>query len=512
MMDWPFDEIQSYLNNYNKQSNGYAISILDIDFFTRICRRFNEKELNDIIKNMEVFLHSQLPERGKIWKSEDDEFLITVLGCNKDKLNRMVSEIKKKFRKQKFAKDSEKDYSNITMSFSAGIAAFPIDGSDLDTLIKKSVVGLFLAKANRRNRVEMAPEPNIDGYERILYDNKLHVDIVLGSYGEIGSVSEPINVERARLWEPQAIDVDESGNVYIVDQNNNSVLMYDGCEVSRIVGTGMFGYSGDGGFANCAMLNKPTGLTVSDDKLYITDTGNDAVRLFRFKTGIISTIAGNSEAGYSGDGGLAVNARLNKPGGMVVDIEGNIYINDIANNVIRKVDRQNIITTFAGTGQYGYSEDGGQATQATFAEIYSLGINRRKGHIYLADYFNHCIRKIVIKTGMITTIAGNGQEGYSGDGGNAHEARLSRPVAVCVDDDDNVLIAESGNHCIRLCEAKTKKIYTLLGDGVAGIGQSGTVERFRLANPNGLAVGKDNTLYILDGANNRLCSIKIGGI
>jgi len=259
------------------------------------------------------------------------------------------------------------------------------------------------------------------------------------------------------------------------------------------------------------MLNKPTGLTVFKDKLYITDTGNDVVRLLDFKTGIISTFAGDSEAGYSGDGGFAVNARLNKPGGVVVDIEGNVYINDIANNVIRKVDQQNIITTFAGTGQYGYTGDGGQAIQTTFAEIYGLGINRRKGCIYLADYFNHCIRVIDIKTGVITTVIGIGEEGYSGDGGNAREARLNRPVAVCADENNNLYIAESGNHCIRFYEALTEKICTLVGDGVAGIGTLGSVRSFRFANPNGLAIDKDNTLYVLDGANNRLCSIKIGG-
>lgn len=512
MINRPLDDIRSFLERNNNQGDGYAISVLDIDFFTRICRRFNGKELDDIMKNIEVFLNSHLLENTKMWKAEgDDEFLIAAPCCSKDKLYGIILETKKRFRKQKFAAESDKEYSNITMSFSAGVAAFPVDGPDLDTVIRKSVVGLFLAKAYRRNNVVMAPEANIEGFERILYDNDLKIDVIVGSYGEIGSINGPVNAEQARLWEPQAIDVDESGKVYIADQNNNSILMYDGYKVSRIAGTGLFGHSGDGSSGICAMLNKPTGLTVFNDKLYITDTGNDTVRLLDLKTGIISTFAGNSEAGYSGDGGLATDSCLNKPGGIVADEEGNIYINDIANNIIRKVDQQNIITTFAGTGHYGYSGDGGQASQAAFAEIYGLGINRRKGFIYLADYFNHCIRKIDIKTGIISTIVGNGEEGYSGDDGNALEARLNRPVAICVDEYDNLYIAESGNHCIRFYEAQTKKIYTLVGDGVAGIGEPGSVEKFRLANPNGLTINKANVLYILDGANNRLCLIKIGG-
>ncbi len=511
MLNWPLDKMQSFLELNNSPSDEYAISILDIDFFTRICRRFNEEELDDIMNNIEAFLNAQLPVGAKMWKSEGDEFLVAASRCNKDRINKIILDIKKRFRKQKFAKGSDKDYSNIMMSFSAGVAAFPIDGPDLYTVIRKSVVGLFLAKAYRRNKVVTAPGANIGGRERVLYDNELRIDVVFGSYGEIGSVNDPINAEQARLWEPQAINIDEFGKLYIADQSNNSILMYDGTMVSRIAGTGMFGYSGDGGSGNCAMLNKPTGLTVFNEKLYITDTGNDMVRLLDLKTGVMSTFAGNSEAGYSGDGGLAVNARLNKPGGIVADIEGNIYINDIANNVIRKVNKQNIITTFAGTGQYGYSGDGGQTALAAFAEIYGLGINKRKGCIYLADYFNHCIREINIMTGVISTIAGNGEEGYSGDGGYARQAQLNRPVAVCVDDNDNLFISESGNHCIRFYEAQTKKIYTLVGDGAAGIGESGPIENFRLANPNGLAINKDNTLYLLDGANNRLCSIKIGG-
>lgn len=512
MIRWPLDEIQTFIGCKNNQGDGYAISVIDIDFFTRICRRFDKKELDDIMKNIEEFLKCQLPEKAKLWKAEsDDEFLIAAPCCSKDKLNEILLETKKRFRKQKFASDSKKDYSNITMSFSTGIAAFPVDGSDLYEVIRMSIVGLFLAKAYRRNNAVKTPETNTGGCERSLYNDKLQIDVVLGDYGEIGSVNEPVNTEQARLWEPQAIDVDGSGRIYIADQNNNSILMYDGCMVSRIAGTGLFGYSGDEGLGNCAMLNKPTGLTVFDNKLYITDTGNDTVRLLDLKTGVISTFAGNSEAGYSGDGGLATNACLNKPGGIVADDEGNVYINDIANNVIRKVDQKNIITTFAGTGQYGYSGDGEQATQATFAEIYGLGINRRKSCIYLADYFNHCIREINIKTSVISTVVGTGQEGYSGDSGNAREARLNRPVAVCVDETDNLYIAESRNHCIRFYEAQTKKIYTLVGDGVAGIGEQGSVKNFRLANPNGLAINKANILYILDGANNRLCSINIGG-
>jgi len=469
---------------------------MDIDFFTRISRCFDENELNDIIMKIENFLNSQLKisKNFRIWKSYGDEFLIVVLGCSKITLNKQLNKLKSLFRQQRFAQGSGRDYSNIMMSFSAGVASFPEDGADLLTVIRKSVTGMFLAKAYRRNRIVNAPEENKPACERVIYNMKLRIDIILGSYGETGSVTEPVTATTARFSEPQAIDTDRFGRIYIADQNNDSVTMYDGQTVRKVAGG----------------LSRPTGLAVYGDSLYITDTGNDTVRLVDLQSGEVSNFAGDFVPGYSGDGEQASRARLNKPGGAVIDMEGNVYVNDIANNVIRKINRENVITTFAGTGWYGHTGDGGQASQASFAEIYGLGIDRLRGFIYTADYFNHCIRKIDIAKGIVTTVAGCGEEGYSGDGGNALNARLSRPVAVCSDEHGNLFIAESGNHCVRFYHAREKLIYTLVGDGAAGIGESGAVSGFRLANPNGLAV-YGNNLYILDGANNRLCQIKLDG-
>lgn len=502
MLSWPLDDISAFV----QQDKTYAIAVLDIDFFTRICRCFHKNELQKIMENIKIFLHSNLPDTAKIWCSLGDEFLIAVLNCSKAALEKQMAELKRLFRKQKFAAECSRSYSNIPISFSAGIAAFPDDGREAETVIRKATVALFLAKAYRRNRVVCAPDANTAGHPRKLYDKRLHINVVVGSCGEIGHVNRPVKARLARLWEPQAIDTDASGKVYIADQNNNSILLYDGQTVRRIVGTGSFGYTGDRSSARKAQLNKPTGLTVLGDKLYITDTGNDAVRLVNLKNGKISTFAGNGQPGYTGDGGAANKASLNKPGGIAVDRRGNVYINDIANNVIRKVATDGHISTFAGSGQYGYTGDGKKAKNAAFAEIYGLGISRQSNRLYLADYFNHCIRAVNLDTGIISTVAGTGQAGYAGDGGSARKAQLNRPVAVCTDRYDNLYIAESGNHCIRFYEAKTKKLYTLAGDGTAGTGQNESVEAFRFANPNSVCIS-GTTLYILDGANNRLCSV-----
>ncbi len=502
MISWPLDTISAFI----QKDKTYAVAVLDIDFFTRICRCFHEEEIQIIMKNIKTFLYSSLPDTAKIWCNSGDEFLIAAQNCSKAALETQMAELKRLFRKQKFAAECSRSYSNIPISFSAGIAAFPDDGREAETIVRKATVALFLAKAYRRNRIVCAPDANAAGHTRKLYDKRLRINVIVGSCGEIGHINRPVKAGLARFWEPQAIDTDASGKVYIADQNNNSILLYDGYTVRRIAGTGSFGYTGDGGSARKAQLNKPTGLTVLGDKLYITDTGNDAVRSVNLKSERISTFAGNGYSGYTGDGGAAEKACLNKPGGIAADRRGNLYINDIANNVIRKVDTDGRISTFAGSGQYGYTGNGKKAKNAAFAEIYGLGISRQSNRLYLADYFNHCIRAINLDTGIITTVAGTGQSGYTGDGGSARKAQLNRPVAVCTDKYDNLYIAESGNHCIRFYEAKTKKLYTLAGDGTAGTGQNGSVQTFRFANPNSVCIS-GTTLYILDGANNRLCSV-----
>lgn len=511
MANWPIHDILRVENGQLCTGRVYGVAVMDIDFFTRFCKKFCQQDISDIIKNITLFLESQLPLGAALWKSEGDEFLIFAPDYDATGLQCIITEVKKKFRKQRFARNSRQDYSNVAMTFSAGVASFPRDGDTLDALVKKATVALFLAKAFRRDRVLIAPHFENSGFNRILYDSSLHIDILFGRYGEYGSVLDRVHSSEALLWEPQAVCIDNEGNLYIADQNNHCVLKYDGEYVHRIAGNMTFDFSGDHGPGVKAALNKPTGLAVYEKSLYITDTGNDAVRKLDLESGLIDTFAGTGETGYSGDGGPAQKARLNKPGGAAVDRNGNVYINDIANNVIRKVNTSGIISTYAGTGKYGYSGDGGPSRDAAFSEIYSVYVDRHYNYLYLADYFNHCIRKVDLATDIITTVAGSGREGYDGDGGDACGASLSRPVAICSDRWGNLFIAESGNSCIRFVNKTTGRIYTLVGDGTIGIGRAGPVGAFRLANPNGLELGPEDKLYILDGANNRVCLMNLRG-
>jgi len=506
-VEWPIDEIRSFAAESLCSNHPYSVAVIDIDYMIRFCLRFTREEISTVAEKFFSFFLDMFPNNAKIWRSEGDEFLVFIPNAAKDYALEFTNSIRKTFKRTKFAVDINKDYSNVTFSFSAGVAAYPQDGEDVDEIIKRATVALFLAKAYRRNRVYPAPDQSLKGVERVLAIPDGEINILIGKYGEIGHLNSPMKYNEVCLWEPQAIDTDEEGNLYIVDQNNHTVLKYDGKYVCRVAGDGSYGYTGDNGNARLAKLNKPTGLAIFKNNLYITDTGNDAVRVVDLDSGIIKTAAGTGETGSFGDGAEAVFATLNKPGGAAVDFEGSLYINDIANNVIRRVDGLGIITTYAGSGDYGYDGDDSMAINASFAEIYGICIDKRTSNLYIADYFNHCIRMIDYKTGRIRRIVGTGECGYSGDGGAPIKARLNRPVAIASDIHGNLFIAESGNHCVRMIPANTDKIFTLVGDGVYGIGKPGRVSQFRLANPNGLAVDKDFHLYILDGANNRVCMI-----
>ncbi|MCA1684124.1 MAG: DUF11 domain-containing protein, partial [Actinobacteria bacterium] len=213
-----------------------------------------------------------------------------------------------------------------------------------------------------------------------------------------------------------------------------------------MAGTGVYGYSGDGGPATAAQLGQPQSVHIdAAGNLYIADWANNAIRMVT-PDGIITTVAGTGETGYSGDGGPATEARLNHPPDMVTDAYGNLFIVDWSNHV-RKVDSSGIITTVAGTGETGYSGDGGPATQATFNLPSGIEV-QGSGNLFVSDYYNHAIRRIDT-SGIIDTVAGMGSPGYSGDGGYAPFALLNQPVGIELDPEGNLYIAESGNHVIR---------------------------------------------------------------
>jgi sugar lactone lactonase YvrE len=286
-----------------------------------------------------------------------------------------------------------------------------------------------------------------------------------GSGGDTG-LATSANVEATT-----GIAVDNSGNFYIADiyvRRIREVTLSTGI-INTVAGTGTQGYYGDTGPATSAEFSYPYGVAVdSSGNIYIADVSNNRIRKVTVSTGIITTVAGNGTAGYNGDSIAATSAELNNPYGVTVDTYGNLYIGDSSNERIRKVAASTgIITTVAGTGSFGYNGDNIAATSANLATPYGIALDS-SGNIYIADQYNGRIRKVTVSTGIITTVAGTGAQGYSGDTGLATSAELNYPTGVAVDNVGNIYIADVNNSRIRKVTASTGIITTFAGNGTQG--------------------------------------------
>jgi trimeric autotransporter adhesin len=273
-----------------------------------------------------------------------------------------------------------------------------------------------------------------------------------------------------------------------------------------VAGTGSYGYSGDGGQATSASMSNSRGVAVdASGNMYIADTNNHRIRMVTKSTGIISTVAGTGYPGYSGDGGQATSAALNYPYGVAVDASGNIYIADTDSYRIRMVTKSTgIISTVAGTGSYSYSGDGGQATSAALNSPYGVAVDA-SGNIYISDTYNYRIRMVTKSTGIISTVAGTGYSGSSGDGGQATSAALFYPYGVAVDASGNIHIADSSNYRIRMVTKSTGIISTVAGSGYSGSsGDGGQATSAALNSPYGVAVDASGAIYIADTYNYRI--------
>ncbi|TAN67540.1 MAG: PASTA domain-containing protein, partial [Methylobacter sp.] len=290
-------------------------------------------------------------------------------------------------------------------------------------------------------------------------------------------------------------------------RNNATNLGY---AIATVIGTGQSGFSGDGGWARQAQLASPAGIAVGPDgSLYIADGGNHRIRRVGVD-GIITTVAGTGEYGYSGDGGSATQARLNFPKRIAVSSDGSLYITDTINHRIRRVGTDGIITTVAGTGQYGYSGDGGPATQAQL--YYPVGIAiGADGSLYISDKSNHRIRRVGVD-GIITTVVGTGQLGYSGDGGPAVQAKLNTPNEIDIGADGSLYIADYFNNRIRRVDAEGI-ITTVAGTGQSGYtGDGRQATLAQLEAPQVITIGQDGSLYIGDRSSYRIRRVGTNGI
>jgi sugar lactone lactonase YvrE len=310
-------------------------------------------------------------------------------------------------------------------------------------------------------------------------------------------------------FEPYGSAVDANGNLYYSDSNNCLVREIIGGVVQTVAGNGTCGFSGDGGPATNASLNFVQGIVIDNfGNLFIADLGNSVIRKVD-TTGTITTYAGiPDQAGYSGDNGAATAALLNLPEAVAVDTLGDLFIADTNNNRIRRVDvNTKIITTVAGNGTQGYSGDGGLATAAMLGVPDGLAVDNA-GNIYIADTVNAVIREVFspsnkTKPNIITTIVGNNTFGFGGDNGPALSAELTNPAGLFVDPTSgNLWIADYWNNRIRMYNADNLQISTVFGSGLVGDGGVATSASFYF--PRTPALDSQGNLYITDAENNRI--------
>ncbi|MCY4566656.1 MAG: hypothetical protein OXE40_19510, partial [Gammaproteobacteria bacterium] len=312
---------------------------------------------------------------------------------------------------------------------------------------------------------------------------------------------------------PTGVAVDATGNLYIADLGNNRVRRLDAVTgiVATVAGTGEGSFGGDGGPAVDAHLFTPRRVALdANGNLYVAEVQNSRVRRVEAATGVISTVAGTGATGFSGDGGPAVDASLDRPAGLGLDASGNLYIADTGNQRIRRVDAATgVMSTFAGTGEGDFGGDDGPAVDAQLRTPTGVAVDAN-GNVFIADLYNHRIRRVDADTGVITTVAGTGIEGFGGNGGPAVDALLSMPSDLSVDANGNLYIVDSNNLRIRRVDADTGVISGVAGSGEYGFrGDGGPALDALLGSPSDVAVDATGNLYIADAHNHRIRRVKV---
>jgi NHL repeat len=321
----------------------------------------------------------------------------------------------------------------------------------------------------------------------------------------------------ADLAEPFGAAIGADGSILVADRAAHRIVSLDPAtrRVTPVAGNGSPGWSGDGGPATQAAVGDPIDVAVAPDGDILVVTG-PRVRRVDAATGLITTVAGGDAHAFGGDGGPALLATLNAPDSVDLDARGNIYVAEYENRVRRIDSTTGVITTVVGTGVEGFAGDGAPAAFAVVSHPHGMAV-AHDGTIVIADTGNQRIRRIDAATAVITTIAGTGEEGFSGDGGPATAARFSDPVGVALGPDGSVYVADGSNHAIRRIGSDAR-ITRVAGTGAGGgSGDGGPAREARLDLPNDVAVASDGTLYVpefqgrrvrrIDGPSGRISTV-----
>lgn len=469
-----------------------GIGIMDLDFFTNINAQIGYENGDLVLQRIAAAF--PVKHHIKMARYGSDEFLFLFIGHNELFIREYLEQLKQLFRKSRFI--CIHPYEKVRITFSMGVVFRGELAGDGFRLLKTAEIALAKAKKEGRNRIEYLSEKllnmqNTEGRCMTLVGKSLK-----------GASEEGCVAYTASIAEPYGVELDRNRELLFVDRSNHQIKRIHKGRLYTVAGCGREGYFGDGGSPKLAGLCKPSGVCVDRlGRIYIADTGNHCIR--KIERGVISTVAGNGQCGYSGDGFNACCATLNRPGGVTVDNNFNIYTNDYGNNVIRRIDEQGIITTVAGNGEYGYEGDNENAVYAAFNKIYGLYVEPSGRNLYIADYGNHCIRYVNRETGIIRTLCGNGEKGYSGDGGLCSDASLDSPYWVYYRD-NALYIADTGNHCIRRIDLETMLISTAAGGGGAGyVDHERDRYKSKFHIPAGIAVD-EKYLFIADYGNNAI--------
>src|SRR5262245_7110470 len=325
-----------------------------------------------------------------------------------------------------------------------------------------------------------------------------------------GSGPEGGPATQAKLQAPFGVDFDKAGNMYLVELAGGRVLRVDDKgTLTRVAGTGQKGDKGDGGPGLKAEFNGMHSLALAPDgTVYLADTWNNRVRKFDPKTGVVSAFAGTGEKGYGGDGGPALQAKFGGIYCVALDPRAErLYLADLDNRRIRAIDlKTGTVSTVAGNGQRGVPEDGAEAAKAPLVDPRAVAADA-KGNVYVLERSGNALR-VVDSRGKIRTVVGTGQKGSSGDGGDARQATLNGPKHLCIDRDGSVLIADTENHVIRRYLPAEGKIVRVAGSGKKGTaGLDGPPEQAELNQPHGVYVHPSGAIYITDSSNNRVLKI-----